>query len=135
MIFFPNSVDPLRGVLDTGTTLIIFPEPVANVIAKKYNATPNQDGTYNIACDAKKIPELTLNFGTASYKVPSESLIYYDDGKGKCVAGFATANFPFIILGDVFLKNVYTVFDYSSPATVKLAQAVLPPKYTNNNGF
>ncbi|KAI9277206.1 aspartic peptidase domain-containing protein [Phascolomyces articulosus] len=127
------TVPTLRAVLDTGTTLVIFPQVLADIIAKKYDATPTKDGTYIITCDLSKIPPLTLNFGTASYVIPSESLIYYNDGQGQCTAGFANAQFPFVILGDVFLKNVYTVFDYGTPPTVSLAQAVLPPQYNDNN--
>ncbi|KAI7854803.1 aspartic peptidase domain-containing protein [Circinella umbellata] len=130
-----KEVNALPGVLDTGTTLMIFPELIANIIAKEYNATSNDDGTYNITCDSNELSELILSFGTASYKVLPESLIYYNDNNGNCLAGFAKAKFPFVILGDVFLKNVYTVFDYSVPPTVKLAQAVSPQQYTNNNNF
>ncbi|KAI9498311.1 aspartic peptidase domain-containing protein [Zychaea mexicana] len=119
----PNVVPLLPAILDTGTTLMIFPPGLAELVASHYDATPQEDGTYIINCDLNNLPEFTLNIGGSDFTVPSESMIYYSFGNGTCIAGFAKANFPFAILGDVFLKNVYSVFDFGSQPSVYLAKA------------
>jgi hypothetical protein len=55
----------------------------------------------------------------AKFQVPVESIIYQKSGS-KCYAGFAYADLEFAVLGDVFLKNNYVVFDPSVPQ-VKIA--------------
>ena len=119
----PN-VPPMTAIVDTGTTLIILPPGVAQLIGSLYNAEQNDDGTFNIDCDPSNVPPLTLNIGGTDFVIPSDSLIYYhDQEKNTCLAGFAQANFPFIILGITFLKNNYVVFDYDTSPAVHIAQA------------
>ncbi|KAI8144855.1 rhizopuspepsin 5 precursor [Fennellomyces sp. T-0311] len=122
-IALPN-VPPMTAIVDTGTTLIILPPGVAQLIGSLYGAEQNEDGTFNISCDESQVPPLTLNIGGRDFTVPPDSLIYYrDTEKGKCLAGFAQADFPFIILGITFLKNNYVVFDYDAIPAVHIAPA------------
>lgn len=104
----------LEAIMDTGTTLVIFPPKYATTIAKRYNATDNGDGTYTIACDVSKFPPLRFTFKDKTFEVPTDSLVYYND-KGKCMAAFSYSDLPFAILGDIFLKDNYVVFDFGKP--------------------
>ncbi|ORY92119.1 hizopuspepsin I [Syncephalastrum racemosum] len=104
----------LEAIVDTGTTLVIFPPAIASTIATRYNATDNGDGTYTIPCDVSGFPSLQFTFKDKTFEVPTESLVYYND-KGKCMAAFSYSDLPFAILGDIFLKDNYVVFDFGKP--------------------
>ncbi|KAI8339342.1 rhizopuspepsin II [Chlamydoabsidia padenii] len=108
------TISGFNGIVDTGTTLLLFTSDVAAQVAKSYGATSNGDGTFNINCDASKLSDLTLNINGGSFTIPAADLIYYNEGS-TCIAGFGDAGMDFAILGDVFLKNVYTVFAPTVP--------------------
>ncbi|ORX50169.1 rhizopuspepsin II [Hesseltinella vesiculosa] len=103
------------AIADTGTSLMLLPNSIASTIAKSYRATDNRDGTYTINCDPTKLAPLTLTIGGTKFTIPAADLIYYKQGT-QCIAGFGYSNMAEGILGDVFLKNVYTVFDQGTPA-------------------
>lgn len=103
------------SVIDTGTSLLIFPTKVAKAIAKKYNAVDNLDGSFTIDCDATRLEPLVFTMGGTAFQVPPDSLVFSNNTHGSCVAGFGYTDFPFAILGDVFIKNNYIVFDYETP--------------------
>ncbi|RUS17246.1 rhizopuspepsinogen precursor [Endogone sp. FLAS-F59071] len=103
------------AILDTGTTLLILTESVAAKVARTFGATDNGDGTYTITCDASKLSDLVFTINGAKFKVPAADLIYENDG-GSCIAGFGYASgIPFAILGDVFIKNNYVIFNQKVP--------------------
>ncbi|RUS31440.1 rhizopuspepsin 6 precursor [Jimgerdemannia flammicorona] len=103
------------GVLDTGTTFLLFPQKVADKIAARFKAKDNGDGTYTINCNASKLADIQLSIAGAKFKVPAADLIYDTNTDGTCIAGFGYANFPFAVLGDVFLKNNYVIFNPTVP--------------------
>ncbi|KAI8875771.1 rhizopuspepsin 3 precursor [Backusella circina FSU 941] len=109
----------LNGIVDTGTTLLILPNAIATKVAKAYGAKDNYDGTFTIDCDTTWKQPLTFQMKGAKFQVPVDSIIYQKSGN-KCYAGFAYADLEFAVLGDVFLKNNYVVFDPSVPQ-VKIA--------------
>ncbi|KAG1051563.1 hypothetical protein G6F43_006238 [Rhizopus delemar] len=109
-----SATDSFSAILDTGTTLLVLPTDVASPIAKAYNAEDNGDGTYIIDCDTSKLEPLTFSIGGADFEVPADSIIFEKQG-GSCIAGFTSGDFDFAILGDVFLKNNYVVFNQEVP--------------------
>ncbi|ORX57070.1 rhizopuspepsin 4 precursor [Hesseltinella vesiculosa] len=110
----------MYAILDTGTTLLIFPDALANQVAKSYGAKPNGDGTFNINCNASKLAPLNFTFKGKTFTVPPQSLIFQKSGSS-CIAGFASGgNLPFTIMGDTFLKNNYVVFNPKAK-TVQIA--------------
>ncbi|OAD78728.1 hypothetical protein PHYBLDRAFT_18318 [Phycomyces blakesleeanus NRRL 1555(-)] len=109
----------LSGVLDTGTTLVLFPQYVANEVARAYNATEKDDGsgTYIINCDVSSFSPLVFSISGTEFKIPSEDLVF-EDADSVCTAGFGYFNAQFTILGDVFLKNNYVIFDLEEPGVL-----------------
>ncbi|RUS13754.1 rhizopuspepsin 6 precursor [Endogone sp. FLAS-F59071] len=104
------------GIIDTGTTLLLLVEDVAEALAKKVGAKSNGDGTYTITCDATKLKDLEFTIAGATFKVPAADLVFENDGKGHCTAAFGSSGMDFAILGDVFIKNNYVIFEPTKPA-------------------
>jgi cathepsin D len=133
-------IDPLSGLaaIDTGTTLIGAPTPIAASIWAQVpgstELTGDWQGLYAFPCDTDvtvyisfggtnwAISPLDMNLGTlndtmignASASSPSQMCAggIFDIGIGSA---------PAWIVGDTFLKNVYSVFR-ASPAAVGFAQ-------------
>ncbi|KAI8085047.1 rhizopuspepsin 6 precursor [Halteromyces radiatus] len=104
-----------HGILDTGTTLLIFPDAIAQEVAKAYKAKDNGDGTFTIDCNVSKLKPLQLTMGGKDFEVSPDSLVYQKNGS-KCTAGFGSAtDLNFAIIGDTFLKNNYVVFNPKVP--------------------
>ncbi|KAF7721268.1 Rhizopuspepsin-2 [Apophysomyces ossiformis] len=110
-----NSVaSSFSAIIDTGTTLLILTDDVLQQVASAYNAQDNGDGTYSISCDASSLQPLKFSIGGATFEVPADSLIFDKQGD-QCIAGFSGGGLGFAILGDVFIKNNYVVFDQGVP--------------------
>ncbi|KAI7862511.1 rhizopuspepsin 2 precursor [Spinellus fusiger] len=109
-----QSFGPTDAILDTGTTLLLLTNDMAAAVAKNYNAQDNGDGSYTIDCDTSNYSPLSFTIGGAKFFVPVEDLIQERDGS-RCVAGFGYSDIPFAILGDVFLKNNYVIFNQKVP--------------------
>ncbi|CAO3696601.1 unnamed protein product [Rhizopus stolonifer] len=103
-----------NGILDTGTTLLILPTSIASSVARAYGARDNGDGTYLISCDTSKLKPLVFSIGSSTFEVPVDSLIFEQQGS-TCFAGFGYGDYDFAIIGDVFLKNNYVVFNQEVP--------------------
>ncbi|KAI9282195.1 rhizopuspepsin 6 precursor [Sporodiniella umbellata] len=122
MVGKKSVVSSFNAILDTGTTLLLFPTKIASKIAKAYNAKSLGDGTFSLDCDVSKLKPLVFNINGNAFKVPSDSLIYQKIGS-KCMAGFGEGDFDAAILGDVFLKNNYVVFNQKVPE-VRIAPSI-----------
>lgn len=108
------AAENIEAILDTGTSLIVFPKDVAQKVARLYNATDNGDGSFNIPCSKSSVKPMNFQLGGVQFHIPPESLIYYNDGFA-CTAGFGYADLSFVVLGDMFIKHNYVVFDYATP--------------------
>ncbi|KAI8879938.1 rhizopuspepsin 3 precursor [Backusella circina FSU 941] len=102
------------AIVDTGTTLLVFPKKLALDISKHYNATNNGDGTFNISCNPNDLQPLDIELGSTTFTVPPDSLIFERHPNG-CIAGFMYNDLDFTILGDVFIKNHYIIFNIEVP--------------------
>lgn len=107
----------VQAIIDTGTTLIIFPKKLMEWVALFYGAERQENGVlYKIDCDISRLPSLTFNMGNGlTFTLPPELLIYRKDNDNNCHASFTSMDHGFLVLGDIFLKQYYTVFDYQKP--------------------
>lgn len=115
----PASSSGFSAVIDSGTSLIYVPTAVA---AKLYKQIPGAaqssaagDGFYTFPCDAD-IGTISFNFGGKSYAVDPNDFNTgsLSEGSNDCVGGIAGADSGgnLAIVGDEFMKNWYSVFDY-----------------------
>ncbi|KAI8078995.1 rhizopuspepsin precursor-like protein [Gilbertella persicaria] len=108
------------GILDTGTTLLLLTDSVADKVAAAYGATANSDGTYLINCNTASFAPLVFTINGATFQIPASDLVFEKSGS-TCYASFAKGGLSFAILGDTFLKNNYVVFNQQVPQ-VQIAQ-------------
>ena len=107
----------VQAIIDTGTTLIIFPKKLMEWVSLFYGTERQENGLlYKIDCDISRLPSMTFNMGNGlTLTLPPELLIYRIDTGNNCYASFTTMDHDFIILGDTFLRHYYTIFDYQKP--------------------
>lgn len=117
------------AILDTGTTLLLLPDDIIARLAKQYSATAIGGGSYSIPCDASKLRDLIFTIGGSTFKVPASDLIFSRNQDGTCDSAFGSSGLPFAILGDVFLKNNYVIFDVSVPQVQIAPMAVQGRKH------
>ncbi|OAX35396.1 acid protease, partial [Rhizopogon vinicolor AM-OR11-026] len=107
----------VESIIDTGTSLILTDTATA---ASYYNGIPGailqeSDGFYSIPCDIIENYAPTFTFGGRPFTVSGETfnLGPIEDGSSDCLAGVAASSDieDYWLVGDVFLQNVYSVFD------------------------
>ena len=104
------------AIADTGTTLALVDDNTCEAI---YNAIPggkydpNQQG-YVFPADtaADKLPVVSFAVGEKQFAVKKDDLGFADAGNGMVYGGIQSrGSLTFDILGDVFLRGIYAIFD------------------------
>lgn len=120
------SSGPSDAIVDSGTSLITGPSKDILAIALEIGAKPTITGQYTIDCEkVDDIPEITWTIDGKDYPVPGKDLVI--SASGTCLFAMMGMDFPKPgpqwILGDVFMRKYYTVFDYEQER-VGFAKAV-----------
>lgn len=122
----PNSVVPpkIPAIFDTGATIIVGPrDAVAEYYKSVEGATPNILANlvggmdiYDIPCNTTQ--DLSFTIGGTEFPVDNSDLFFIHQGKAAeaegnigCTGAIAGADLDFWLLGDTFLKNVYSVYE------------------------
>lgn len=121
-----SGTDALAAI-DTGTTLIGGPsDAIAAIYANIPNSqagTGNLEGYYIYPCSTTV--NVTMSFGGQSWPISNADFQAEQLNDETCMGAFFSlstgGNAPAWIVGDTFLKNVYSVFRYN-PASVGFAQ-------------
>ncbi|KAE9981791.1 hypothetical protein EG328_011383 [Venturia inaequalis] len=100
------------AIIDSGTSFILMPQDDA---AKLHKAIPNSsqnDESFTVPCDSTN--KVQIVFGTVTYDISPKDYIGNPSGSGCAsnIIGRQVFGSKQWLLGDVFMKNVYTVFDY-----------------------
>ncbi|CAM9387536.1 unnamed protein product [Choristocarpus tenellus] len=109
-----SSTSVNTAIVDSGTSLLVGPSAEVEVLAKKVGAIKFLNGEYIIPCTAQ-LPALTFTIGGKDYTLEGEDYII---NAGKvCLLAIMGMDIPapagpLWILGDVFMRKYYTVFDY-----------------------
>ncbi|CAH8848969.1 unnamed protein product, partial [Trichobilharzia szidati] len=106
------------GIIDTGTSLIVGSNAVVGKINSQLGAVSATDGEYKVDCgNLNNLPPIEFIFKERRYVYQAKDYVVKDSnwlstdclspfrGSGKLSKGFW-------ILGDVFMRKFYTVFDF-----------------------
>ena len=103
-----------NAIIDTGTTyMFIPPEDAQKLYAKIDGAEAADEGVYHVPCDTTTT--IALVFGKIAYEISPKDYVGPSVDGGKCythiIAQSAVDSDGTWLLGDTFLKNVYSVYD------------------------
>jgi len=103
-----------NGIVDSGTSLITGPRMEIMKIANSVGAMPNLIGQYTIDCaKVSSLPDLVFNINGKAWPVPGKDLVIQSGGTCLfALMGMDIPSGPKWILGDVFMRQYYTIFDY-----------------------
>jgi saccharopepsin len=108
------------AAIDTGTSLIVTPTDIADLLNSMIGAKKSWNGQYQVDCaKVPGLPELSFYFGGKAYALKGTDYIL--EIQGTCISAFTgmDINIPggsLWIIGDVFLRKYYTVYDLGKHA-------------------
>ncbi|KAG0267732.1 hypothetical protein BGZ95_002786 [Linnemannia exigua] len=142
------------AIVDTGSSYIILPDDLAEAIHRRIpKSTYNKEVGWMFPCTVAKSRSVLLSFvlGGQKFSVPLSDIVILDSAfQGYCLSAIDTwseitgrDSQSQILLGDLFIKNQYVVYDYgnlqigfaekvpNAPAGIGLsAQNSAPPSVT-----
>jgi hypothetical protein len=105
-----------NGIVDSGTSLITGPSTAIAQIATSAGAMRNIMGEYTIDCARlESLPSLDFSINGKTFSVPGKDLVI--QSAGTCLFAMMAMDIPTgpkWILGDVFMRKYYTIFDYEN---------------------
>lgn len=114
------------GMIDSGTSFLIGPKADVSQLADAVGASPSSNGRYTIDCaTVDSMPDIIVTINGIDYIIPGSAAVLQTPGM--CLFAVAGTDFPAPnpqwILGAVFMRQYYTVFNYQD-RTISLAKAV-----------
>lgn len=109
-------VSNVRFVADSGTSTLTAPTRVVTKIAQIIGATQLLPGRYTVDCSTvSSLPELHINLNGNKFTLQGADYVINDENV-ECMLGIMGLDLPsqlgeILIMGDVFMRKVYTVFD------------------------
>ncbi|KAI4681819.1 uncharacterized protein J4E84_007415 [Alternaria hordeiaustralica] len=102
------------AIMDTGTSFILIPEPDALALHSQIQGFEQDGETFFVPCDTRAA--IQFSFNDRVYNISTADWVGgKDDGSELCrsnIVGRKTFGDNQWLVGDVFLKNVYSVFDF-----------------------
>ncbi|XP_026851318.1 pepsin A-like isoform X1 [Electrophorus electricus] len=99
-----------QAIVDTGTSLIVGPTSDISNINAWLGATTDQYGDATVSCsNIQSMPEITFTLNSYTFTIPASS--YISQSYSSCRTGFGGSSDSLWILGDVFIRNFYTIFN------------------------
>ena len=101
------------GIMDTGTSYVLMPPDDAHAIHSQIPGYTQSGETFSVPCDTRA--PLAFVFGKTAYNISTADWLGGKLESGLCrsnIVGRQTFNESQWLIGDVFLKNVYGVFDF-----------------------
>ncbi|KAG0253796.1 hypothetical protein BGZ95_006206 [Linnemannia exigua] len=115
-----------EGIVDTGSTLIMVSDSVATSVHKHVKgSTFSQDYQgWLVPCAVANVTgSVSFTMAGKPFEVPVADLAWQaiTEGSKTCFSGIQGGADGLWILGDVFIKNNYCVFDHSAKASIGIA--------------
>jgi len=112
--FSIGNLTKVEGIVDTGTSLLVAPPDVVSAFGKKIGATLVMGKEWTLDCSkVAGLPDLDIMIGGKNY--PLKGSDYTLNVSGQCLLGMMGMDLSreglSLILGDVFIRKYYTVFD------------------------
>merc|ERR1719379_443466 len=107
-----------KAIIDSGTSLLAGPSDAVSSLAKTVGATSVMGKEYTIDCSKKSsLSNLEISLGGKSFSLSPEDYIL--EVSGQCLFAFIGLDVPaprgpLWIMGDVFMRKYYCVFDYGN---------------------
>ncbi|XP_069098497.1 gastricsin-like [Pleurodeles waltl] len=108
-----------QAIVDTGTTQLNIPEPYMSELLPHLGIQANSNGVYTVNCNnIQSLPTLSFVINGITFPVPPSA--YVTQSNGYCTANLLSINLnaqngePLWILGDVFIRLYYSVFDFGN---------------------
>ncbi|XP_007076462.1 chymosin-like [Panthera tigris] len=100
-----------QAILDTGTSMLVGPSSDILNIQTAIGATQDEFGQFDINCgQLSSMPMVVFEINGRKYPLPPSA--YTSQDLGFCASGFqGEGDDPLWILGDVFIREYYSVFD------------------------
>lgn len=121
-----NRASGNTAIADTGTTLILLDDASVSAIYSSIpgaNLDSTQGGYIFPTSAAASLPDLSFAVGDNMYTIPGADLAFSDAGNGMSFGSVQSrGQNPQDILGDVFLKRVYVVFEQGDSPRIGVAQ-------------
>jgi len=109
---------PQHAIIDSGTSLLAGPSDAVKSLADKVGATSVAGKEYVIDCSkVPSLPKLTVTLGGHDFELEGKD--YTIQSGNQCLFAFMGVDVPaprgpLWIMGDVFMKKYYCVFDYGN---------------------
>ncbi|XP_042363792.1 pepsin A-like [Plectropomus leopardus] len=111
-----------QAIVDTGTSLIVGPQSSISNINSRVGAY-SQNGDYMVNCNnIAQMPDVTFHIQGQEFTLPASAYIHQSQYFG-CRTGFGNGGDSLWILGDVFIRQYFAVFNRGQNM-VGLAKAV-----------
>jgi len=123
----PNSDGkPTTAIVDSGTSLLVGPKKDVRALAATVGAKANFVGEYTIDCaKLDSMPDIVFTIDGTDYPLAGKDVVI--QSQGTCLFAVMGIDFPEPgpqwILGDVFMRQYYTVFN-TLDETIGFAKAV-----------
>ena len=111
-------VSKQKAIIDSGTSLLAGPTSAVSSLAQKVGAKSIMGKEYIVDCSKKSsLPELKVTLGGQDFTLTSEDYIL--EVSGQCLFAFTGIDVPaprgpLWIMGDIFMRKYYCVFDYGN---------------------
>lgn len=106
-----NKLASFTAIVDTGSTLILLDDEYCKSYYDGVKGAQSSDYGWTVPCDAE-LPDLDIDIGGYTATVPGKLLNWgRDPGASMCNGGLQSNDGGSSILGDVFLKSQFVVFE------------------------
>ena len=121
-------VENARAVIDSGTSVLTGPSALVKNIVALLNGTELLPGRYIVDCASlPTLPDIQVSIAGVNWVLKPEDYVINDEDV-MCLLGFMGLDIPapagpLWIMGDVFMRKVYTIFDVKN-SRMRFAYAV-----------